>query len=114
MPYLRIQTNVSPRAGDVATVVKTLSAAVADMLGKSENYVMVALETDIVMTFAGSDAPAAYVELKSLNLPEDNTAAYSATLCERISAQLDVPPDRIYISFSSPARHLWGWNNKVF
>ena len=114
MPYLRIQTNASLAAADRTPVMETLSAAVANMLGKPESYVMVALETNEAMMFAGSDAPTVYVELKSLGLPEDETAGFSAALCDCISKQLGVPTDRIYIEFANPDRHMWGWDGRVF
>ena len=116
MPLLSIETNVSFDEEDNAApgVLASLSQAVAAMLGKPEQYVMVNLKTGQDLFFAGSGAPAAYVQLKSLGLPEDKTADYSHTLCELINRELGIPADRIYIEFSSPARHMWGWNNTTF
>lgn len=84
------------------------------MLGKPENYVMVILQTNPAMLFAGSDEPLAYLELKSLGLPEDKTADFSSRLCTLVSELLGVAPERTYIEFSSPARHCWGWNHSTF
>ncbi|MDQ6972642.1 MAG: phenylpyruvate tautomerase MIF-related protein, partial [Mariprofundaceae bacterium] len=72
------------------------------------------LESIAHMLFAGSVAPAAYVQLKSLGLPAEKTSDFSATLCALLGDVLDVEAARIYIEFSAPERHMWGWNNTTF
>ncbi len=116
MPLLSVETNVKLDDEDTGAVhiTSALSRAVAEMLGKPEQYVMVSLKMGQDLCFAGSCAPAAYAQLKSLGLPENKTAEYSATLCELLHQHLGAPPERIYIEFSSPARHMWGWNNSTF
>lgn len=112
MPYLSVQTNVP--VSDKPDLIKRLSTLAADMLGKPESYVMVHLEAGAALCFAGSDAPAAYVQLKSLGLPGAQTAAFSSSLCGTLQAELGVDAARIYIEFSSPERHMWGWNSATF
>jgi phenylpyruvate tautomerase PptA (4-oxalocrotonate tautomerase family) len=114
MPYLCIQTNVSVSDNQSPTLLKKISASVAEMLGKPESYVMVALESATPLVFGGSDQPAAYLQLKSLGLPESATEEFSRFLCELMQSELTIPVERIYIEFSGPQRHMWGWNNKTF
>lgn len=114
MPYLKIQTNQSPDEAAVGELLKTASRTVAEALGKPESYVMVAVEKAVPMLFAGTDAPLVYMELKSIGLPEDRTAELSAALTERVSAELKVEKDRIYIEFADAARHMWGWKGATF
>ena len=114
MPYLKIQSNVEIPEEDRESIARQLSATVAQALGKAERYVMVALEPAAAMCFAGDAAPCAYLELKSIGLPGDRTAQLSHTLCEAVSAALDVPAERIYIEFADAPRHLWGWNGATF
>ena len=95
-------------------LIESLQADMAEMLGKPESYVMVSLDVNPHMLFAGQDAPLAYLELKSIGLPGDRTRAFSDTLCGLITAHLGVAPDRTYIEFSDAARHLWGWNSGTF
>jgi hypothetical protein len=66
------------------------------------------------MLFGGDDAPLAYLELKSIGLPEERSNEFSAALCRLMQTQLDIAPERVYIEFSGPARHLWGWNQTTF
>lgn len=114
MPYLSIQTNQSLSKDRTTEFLQKASQTVSAMLGKSENYVMVALQDANQMTFAGSTDPTAYLQLKSLGLPEAATGDFSRLLCDFIHQELDIPAERIYIEFSGPERHLWGWNNKTF
>jgi phenylpyruvate tautomerase PptA (4-oxalocrotonate tautomerase family) len=113
MPLLNIQTN-QPAPANQGRILRDISAAVADMLGKPERYVMVSLDAGRPMRFAGDDGPLAYLELKSIGLPEERTADFSATLCGLMQDHLDIPPERVYIEFSGAARHLWGWNGGTF
>ncbi len=112
MPYLLIQTNRT--VADQTTLIKAASAAVAEALGKPERYVMVALQDGVPMVFAGDDAPLAYLELKSIGLPEARTGELSALLCDFIGERLDIPTDRIYIEFADAPRSFWGWNRGTF
>lgn len=114
MPYLSIQTNVTVDENQSPALLKKISASVAEMLGKPESYVMVALESAAPLIFGGSDQPAAYLQLKSLGFPESSTPEFSKFLCELMQSELSVPVERVYIEFSGPPRHMWGWNNKTF
>ncbi len=114
MPLLRITTSVELDEKTRSSAAHDFSKTVSQMLGKPENYVMVIINAGTSMLFAGNDAPAAYLELKSLGLPEDKSAGFSASLCAKTAELLGVDTGRIYIEFTSPARHLWGWNNSTF
>jgi len=114
MPLLRITTNKALTDAMQSEANRFFSTTVASLLGKPENYVMIILHVESAMMFAGSDDPLAYLELKSLGLPEEKTADFSSALCAAVSDQFAIPAARIYIEFSSPARHLWGWNGTTF
>lgn len=114
MPTLIIQTNVSLAPEDRRPAVAAASALIAQELGKPESYVMVSLQTNPDMLFAGNDSPLAYLELKSLGLPESRTAQLSAALCGLMTERFGIPAARVYIEFASPPRHLFGWNGGTF
>lgn len=90
------------------------SQLVAKKLGKPENYVMVAIEPPIPMSFAGSTEPTAYLELKSIGLPETKTQELSTALCGLIEKNTSINKDRIYIEFANAPRAMWGWNGGTF
>lgn len=51
---------------DNSDVLKALSKAVAQTVGKPEQWVMVSLTTDKPMCYSGTEAPCAYGELVSI------------------------------------------------
>lgn len=112
MPLLEITTNT--KVDNSLNIAERASTLTADILGKPESYVMVKIQTEQTIIFAGNNEPAAHVKLKSLGLPEDKTADFSASICAFISEQLDINSARIYIEFANPKRHMWGWNEKTF
>jgi hypothetical protein len=75
---------------------------------------MTSVEKNPAMTFAGTDEPLAYLELKSIGLPESRTADSSRALCELVATEAAIDPTRIYIEFSDAPRKMWGWNKGTF
>ncbi|NBC49086.1 MAG: hypothetical protein GVY22_14120 [Gammaproteobacteria bacterium] len=114
MPTLIIKTNAPIETTATESIIKRASARVAELLGKPERYVMVILEPTPTMCFGGETTPLAFLELKSLGLPEDRTSALSAALCELLHETLEIPSSRVYIEFASPPRHLFGFDGRTF
>ncbi len=114
MPLLHLTTSRHLSAEEERTLAAGLSRRAAALLGKPERYVMVVVESGRTMTFGGSDEACAYLQLKSLGLPEERTGEFSAALCDHLAEALEMDVERIYIEFSSPPRHLWGWNRTTF
>lgn len=114
MPLLKIQTNAVLDTDAGKKLVAEASRAVVALLGKPERYVMVSLEPGAIMAFGGDASPLAYLELKSIGLPQGRTAALSKALCELMNSALGVPADRIYIEFADAQGALWGWNGGTF
>ena len=114
MPLLRIQTTRALNQAGRSELLARAPSTTARLLGKPERYMMVSLETGCGMVFAGSDAPLAYLELKSIGLPADQTATLSAALCKMIQDTLGIDPDRVYIEFADVPRHRWGWGGATF
>ncbi len=114
MPYLTIQTNQPVPEQTGKQLLSEASGLIAAQLGKPERYVMVSFYPSAEMLFAGSDAPLAYVELKSIELPEQKISALSKALCSLLEGVIGVPKERIYIEFSNAPRDMWGWNGTTF
>ena len=114
MPYLSIKTNQPLPVEARASLLARASQSIAKHLGKSEQYVMIAVEDAAPLLFGGNDQPAAYLELKSIGLPEGQTPALSHALCELLEAEIGVPRDRIYVEFADASRSMWGWNGTTF
>lgn len=112
MPLLEITTNTD--INNESDFAESASQFTADILGKPESYVMVKILPQQTLVFAGSNAPAAHVKLKSLGLPENRSAEFSAKICAFLNTELNISSARIYIEFSSPERHMWGWDGNTF
>jgi phenylpyruvate tautomerase len=112
MPLLDLTTNT--RIADCQHIAEQVSKLTAELLGKPESYVMVKIQPEQTLIFGGTDEPAAHVKLKSLGLPESNTADFSSKLCSFISSERGIKSARIYIEFANPERHMWGWSGKTF
>ena len=114
MPLLKITTNVGTKPNPYA-LLPDLSRRVAALLEKPEAYVMVVLETERCMSFAGTNGPSLYAELKNVGrFTPETTARLSAELCAVLSKALDVPKDRIYIELTPVESYLWGHDGETF
>ncbi len=114
MPYLNIQTNLSVDEEARHLLLKRSSKLTAELLGKPESYMMVALKPDVPMAFGGTEDPLAYLELHALGLAADKTKILSKGLCELIEAELGIPSDRVYVKFNSAQGSMWGWKGDTF
>ena len=116
MPLIKIQTSAPrPDSAAIEALLASLSAELAQQLGKPEAYVMTCFESDAAMTFAGTFAPTCYVEIKSVGtLSANQTKAMSQIFCQAIQDHLDVPASRTYIEFADAKGYLWGWNSRTF
>ncbi|MES9945845.1 MAG: phenylpyruvate tautomerase MIF-related protein [Candidatus Thiodiazotropha sp.] len=114
MPLLKITTNQPLDQDQADALLKHASETVAAVLGKPEKYVMISIHHNPHMLFAGTSEVLAYLELKSIGLPDDQTRQISQALCQLMQQQLAVPAARVYIEFSAAERHQWGWNSSTF
>ncbi len=112
MPCLKIMTN-QEISGPNEFMAKA-SERVCAVLGKPEEVMMVTLEDECRMFFAGSRQPAVYMELKGIGLDESFSEKLSAELCLLVSQALDVAQDRVYIVFEGVERKMWGVNGTTF
>ena len=116
MPLINVFTSAElPAPEKTDALLKDLSALLAKRFGKPERYVMTSLVPRPRMTFAGTTAPACFVEIK--NIGEISAAlgrTLSADVTARLNAALGVPADRIYLEMAHVEAHLWGWNGDTF
>jgi len=114
MPFFKVETNRQADDARTGALLNKASALVSQMLGKPEKFVMVSIETDKRMMFGGDGEPTAFVQLKSIGLPTDRCAEFSGKICQFLSDELGIQPDRVFIDFKDAARNLFGWNGKTF
>jgi len=112
MPYLKFQTN--KQLENEEDIITKVSKLVARELEKSEEYVMVAVEPNVKMSFGGSFEPTVFIQLKSIGLPESKTKQISAALSNLMEEELGIPNDHVYIEFTDVKRTFWGYNGSTF
>lgn len=114
MPMIRVNTNVAPSQEITQAVLSDLSHLANTQLNKPEQYVMVHMCVDQNMRFAGTDAPLAFVEVKSIGLQTAQNVGMSKALAECLNKRLGIDPARLYIEFTAVQGSWWGWNGDTF
>jgi phenylpyruvate tautomerase len=114
MPYLKIQTNLPLSRKAERAILRNASTLVSEQLEKPESFVMIALEPDTPMLFAGSDDPVAFLELKSIGLKPSKTKDLSEALSHLIEGHLGIAKDRVYAKFIDVKGSMWGWKGDTF
>jgi phenylpyruvate tautomerase PptA (4-oxalocrotonate tautomerase family) len=114
MPFMRIQTNYVLFDEKKEEILEEMSSLLSEILGKSEDYIMISLSDSVKMRFVRSDKPAMFIELKSIGLDRSACKNFSDKICSFIENRVPVKKERIYIVFSDVERSLWGWNGTTF
>ena len=114
MPFVSVTTNQSLSPSDKAELLSEISFNCAEILGKSEDYVMVRLNLGESLFFAGTEEQAIFTELFSIGLSALDVPTLSCALCKFLSERLGVTPKRIYLNFRDVPRGMWGWNGSTF
>ena len=114
MPLLRIQTNVAVSEDKADALLSQGTDLIVNVMNKPREYVQVVLGPEVAIAFAGSRVASAFVELRSLGLPEDTAKLLSEKICDLLEVELAIPPARVFINFFDFPRPMWGWNGKTF
>ena len=111
MPLIEINTSLKSIV-EIDLLQKEISKMVADLTGKPENYVMTMIQSDTLMTFAGSDEPCCFIKLKSIG--SLNPSKMSKSLCDLIASKTNIRTNRIYVEFVDVKATNWGFNSSTF
>ncbi|PWD98222.1 phenylpyruvate tautomerase MIF-related protein [Marinilabilia rubra] len=114
MPLLKVSTNKAVEITSQTMFLKTASKKVAEILQKPEKFVMTIFDQPTPMTFGGSDEDAAFLEIKSIGLTEDQAGILAREIPGVVQKELGIDPSRIYIQFSDAPGKFWGWNKGTF
>ena len=114
MPYLKLNTNVTISGQQSSELIAGLSRLMARETGKPERYVLVEVNENQAMSFAGTNEPLSYLECKSIGLTATQAKSISAAVCKMLNEKLLIQGDRIYIEFSHCPGEYWGWNGSTF
>ena len=113
MPYIELKTNVSADAKKAENLKSELGKAIAKIPGKTEKWLMVGIECETTMFFAGSSLPCAIAEVKIYgSASSESLQNVTSEICRIVNSELDVSPDRIYVKYEFVDH--WGWNGSNF
>lgn len=113
MPYIKTTTNVSISASAEKELKDQFGRLISLIDGKTESWLMLDFNEAEHLYFAGSDAPAAMVEVDIFGTASDKEYdKLTEALCSCVSEKLGVSPSRIYVKYAE-VEH-WGWNGSNF
>ena len=112
MPFIQVNTSSKSDVENVDLLQKDISKMIAVLTGKPENYVMTMIQRDNKMTFAGSDEPCCFINVKSIG--SLTPSSMSKSLCELIASNTNIKTNRIYIEFIDVKASNWGFNGSTF
>lgn len=114
MPSLKLETTVALSDEKKKTILAALSKAVAETIGKPEQYVMVTTSHS-AMLMSGKAGEAAFVDIRSIGgLNSETNRQLSRQICKLLKDSLGIAPDRVYLNFNNVEAGNWGWNGSTF
>lgn len=114
MPYLSIHTNANLAAVRQSELLAAASKIAALHLGKPEEYMMVSVTPVGHLIFGGSETPGAFLELRSIRVPDGKRNLLCAELIDLIASKCGIAKNRIYLVMVDVEAKLWGYDGKTF
>ena len=113
MPYINTTTNVAIPKAVEKELAEAYGRNIGLIKGKTENWLMLNFTEKSNMYFAGSEAPAALVEIQIFGRASDGEYDdLTKATCKLINEKLAIPENRIYVKYGEFDR--WGWNSMNF
>lgn len=114
MPFINVKTNAKLNEAQKLAVENALSDAISLIPGKSDRYLMLAVEDGLSMMFhRDAQTPAAMVEVKIFG--SASKSAYeklTAAICDILSREAGVDGSGCYVKFEEVS--LWGYDSFMF
>ena len=109
MPFINVST--SAKVDDKKKLLEEISILISTLTNKSRKFVMAKLDDNCEMYFDDSDH-CCFLEIKSIGSLSPSEMA--KTLSEFVHAKMDIPLEKIYISFVDVPASMWAWNGRTF
>ncbi|KAI6239482.1 putative Macrophage migration inhibitory factor [Aphelenchoides fujianensis] len=114
MPVLHIVSNL-PKSKFTPDFVQKASKKAAELTERPEGVIEVIIQADQIVSFAGSQEPAAYVFLGGIGcLGDERRGSVGRQLNEFLVKELGLKPDRFYILFQSIGPTDVSFTGKLF
>ena len=113
MPYIDIKTSAKATKDAEAAIVSELGKHISIFPGKSERWLMISLDDECRMAFAGTSEGEAIVEVKLFGTPDRSAAQrFTAAATDTVAKNLGISPDRVYVKYEGCT--LWGVGGENF
>ena len=109
MPYINIST--SAKVNDKSKLLKEISILISSLTKKSRSFVMAKIDDNCQMYF-DDETPSCFLEIKSIG--SLNPSEMARPISDFVYEKMEIPIDRIYISFHDVPASLWAWNGITF
>ncbi|OWZ06710.1 hypothetical protein PHMEG_00021001 [Phytophthora megakarya] len=114
MPYVNISSNVASANVDITTTIAAITKTISVALDRPAPHVIVQMQLDQLMSHLETQAPMAFVHVRSIGKLEDERNPKTvAALTETVAEQLKVPPTRVSIYLEDISAKHWANNGKV-
>ncbi|MCR4781326.1 MAG: hypothetical protein K5851_01060 [Lachnospiraceae bacterium] len=113
MPF--IDSKISTKVNDtLKEEIKTELGQLISTLGKPESYLMVGIDDDYDLWFAGEKLEkGAYVSVSLFgNASRDAYDKLTGQICDLFNEKLGIPGNQVYVTYH-PVND-WGWNGSNF
>ena len=116
MPLIQLDTSFAfPDQNRKQAIAKMLSQIAAEGTGKPEQYVMACIHDNVAMMMSGAAGPCALVTVKAIGgLNKSVNQTLAANVSQLLQKELNIPPNRIYLTFEELAPTHWAWEGKTF
>ena len=114
MPYIETTASVAISGRKEQAIKERMGQAIELIPGKSEGWLMLSFHDNVPMYFKGtSDEPCAICQVKLFgSAGVEDYARLTEALTDILREELEIAPDRIYITYQEIA--TWGWNGGNF
>lgn len=114
MPYIGTKTTVTITPEKELKLKALMGRAIEKIPGKTETWLMTEFTGDCHLYLAGDNSkPSAFVEVKIFgSAGKDAYSALTAEICNILEAELNIPADRVYVTYQGYSD--WGWNGGNF
>ena len=109
MPYINVST--SAKVKDKKKLLEEISILISSLTNKSKRFVMAKLDDNSEMYFE-DESPCCYLEIKSIG--SLNPSEMAKPISDFVYNEMEIPIDKIYISFVDVPASMWVWNTKTF
>lgn len=114
MPLIKLDVPCEVSDEQCGKLLPSISAMLAATTGKPAKYVMATVGKMTPM-LAGKAGPAAFADIRGIGgfTPAVNKKV-SQALCALLKDALQIPPDRVYMTFTDVPAANWGFDGGTF